>query len=371
MNDPRPRIGESSAPDQPVHRKHLWWTLFWVWVVCTAASWVVYLGYVAPASDHMERARAGWLRDVSRLNQRRHVSKKSLDSSGANAEIQADEKRILKNLKEIAQPRGKQNAAGSVRGYLLESLTAAEFQPKQQTFHGGVNIIWERPGTDADAGVYLIGAHYDVVSQSPGADDNASGVVGVIELAHIFSQIATRSTLRFVLFDGEERGLLGSKYFVRTPSQTANVRGVFILEMIGFTCSKKGCQKYPSSMDGLDVPDTGQFVAAVGNRERVDLLESLLSARRGIDPQVIALPIPRQGQFHPHTRRSDHASFWDHKIGAVMLTDTGDFRNPNYHGKTDTVDTLDLVFLRGVIEVVGRAVLSLANQTHKGLPETP
>ena len=165
-------------------------------------------------------------------------------------------------------------------------------------------------------------------------------------MARVFKANPPRSSLRFVFFDAEERGLLGSRHFVRSPKHLKDVRGVIVLEMIGYTCSKLGCQAYPDGIPTLLRRPSGDFVTVVGNVEHLNLMRVFGEVGRENQIDVVAIPVPNQGHNMPDTRRSDHAPFWDHGVAAVMVTDTANFRNPHYHTAEDKPDTIDLVFFR-------------------------
>ena len=208
----------------------------------------------------------------------------------------------------------------------------------------------------------IVAAHYDTVQGSPGADDNASGLAVMLEVARCLRDVPLNRAVRFIGFCLEEEDLLGSLAYVSHLRATEQeVRGAIVLECVGFTSIKEGSQFAPPGLP-ITIPTTGNFLGIVGNRASVDLAAVLEQAtnQRVPDLKTVSFLVPGQGESFPDTRRSDHASFWQHGYPAVMLTDTANFRNPHYHQPTDTLDTLDLAFMGQVARAVAEAVRQLA-----------
>ncbi len=194
----------------------------------------------------------------------------------------------------------------------------------------------------------LIGAHYDAVPGTPGADDNATGVAVLLELARVFASEPIRYPLQLVAFDMEEYGLLGSAdYVAKLQREQRSLRLMISLEMLGYCDSAPNSQSYPSPLQHF-YPNRGDFIALIGNwRTLRDLIGISRSIRKvGVPSQW--LPVPNKGNIVPQTRLSDHAPFWDAGYPAMMVTDTAFLRNPHYHKPSDTIGTLDLDFLTGV-----------------------
>lgn len=245
------------------------------------------------------------------------------------------------------------------RTYLTKTLTAAGWSMSEQPFDTGVNVVAERPGTDPNAGTLLVGAHYDSVQGSPGADDNATGVVVALEVAKLLGDRKTSRPLRIVFFDQEEAGLVGSYAYAKRPENLKNLDGVVILEMLGYTCSTPGCQYKPVEFK-VDLPsDRGDFMAIAGDTEHLPLLNAFSENHQDNLPPLVPVPIPFKGLLTPVILRSDHTPFWFEGIGAVMLSDTAHLRNPHYHRPTDTPDTLDADFLTGNAQTIVNAVTAL------------
>jgi len=194
----------------------------------------------------------------------------------------------------------------------------------------------------------LIGAHYDAVPGTPGADDNASGVAALLELARAFAAEPPRYPLRLVAFDMEEYGLLGSAAYAEALKQQQQpLRLMLSLEMLGYCDPMPGSQTYPPGLKYF-YPNRGDFIALVGNWRTVpDLIHLSRQMRRaGVPSQW--LPAGQRGLLVPATRLSDHSPFWDRGYRALMVTDTSFLRNPHYHRASDRIETLDLDFLAGV-----------------------
>jgi len=208
----------------------------------------------------------------------------------------------------------------------------------------------------------LIGAHYDTVSGSPGADDNASGLVVLLEVA---LRLRAQSLVRpvwLVAFCLEEQDRLGSQAFAsRLKAERCELAGAIILECVGFASSEAGTQQIPPGVP-IAVPTQGDFLAIVGNESSRSLVRQLEqdARRHAAKLKTLSLVVPGRGEAMPHTRRSDHASFWDAGYPAVVLTDTANFRNPHYHRETDTVDTLNLEFLSNVAATVTTTAIQIA-----------
>lgn len=193
----------------------------------------------------------------------------------------------------------------------------------------------------------VVGAHYDGVRGTPGADDNASGVAVMLACA-----AARRSpSVAYVAFNREEDGLLGSADFV--SRWAGRVERAHVLEMVGFRSRQPGSQRRPPKLP-VSVPDTADFLAILANRDSNARLGRLLDvAGRLPDLPVLGLKtFLGMERWLPVLLRSDHAPFWEARIPAFMWTDTAEFRNPHYHKPTDTPDTLDYGFMADVARLL-------------------
>jgi Zn-dependent M28 family amino/carboxypeptidase len=199
----------------------------------------------------------------------------------------------------------------------------------------------------------LVAAHYDSVPDCPGADDNASGLAVMLECARSLSLQVPGHPLGFIAFNAEEDGLLGSRDFVDTglPALGIGIRAVHVLEMVGFRGgSAPQAIPLPWVPSSLKTPD---FIGLVGKgRSNASVDRALAQA---VAPSLRILAAKTWGPLHrlvPDLTRSDHFPFWDAKLSALLWTDTGNFRNPHYHRKTDTKDTLDYSFMQSVGELL-------------------
>lgn len=202
----------------------------------------------------------------------------------------------------------------------------------------------------------IIGAHYDAVINTPGADDNASGVAVLLELARIFTEHKLNYPVRLVAFDLEEYGLIGSYYYAQSLKKKGEkIRLMLSLEMLGYCSNLPHSQTYPTGLKYF-YPSTGNFLALVGNLSIFFDLKKLKISLQTHQMPCAILPIPFRGLLVLATRLSDHASFWDCGYPALMVTDTAFLRNPHYHQSTDTIETLDLDFLTKVCENLPNAL---------------
>ncbi|WP_341737317.1 M20/M25/M40 family metallo-hydrolase [Microcoleus sp. CAWBG640] len=194
----------------------------------------------------------------------------------------------------------------------------------------------------------VIGAHYDTVPGTPGADDNATGVAVLLELARAIALQPLKYPVKLVAFDMEESGYFGSKdYADKLKAQKQSLRLMISLEMLGYCNHNPNSQKYPTGLKYF-YPNSGNFIALIGNLRTVPDLINLSDKIRKSGQLCEWLPVPNRGLIVPDTRRSDHAPFWDNGYPAIMVTDTANMRNPHYHQASDRIETLDLDFLAGV-----------------------
>jgi Zn-dependent M28 family amino/carboxypeptidase len=247
----------------------------------------------------------------------------------------------------------------TVRQTLIERLSAfgpLEQHSFQEGSESGVNLILRLQGREPDLPPLLVGAHYDGPPQSPGADDNASGVVALLELARCWSQDPPRRPVWLVAFDQEEWGMLGSKALARHLRERGQQLKLMVsLEMLGFTSPE---QSYPQEAMRLVYGDRGDFIALVANLGAALILPGL-SRAMGQHVNTKVLPVPHAGRDIPDVRLSDHSPFWDVGYEALMVTDTSFLRNPHYHLMSDTVDTLDLAFFSSVVDGLDEALAAL------------
>jgi Zn-dependent M28 family amino/carboxypeptidase len=208
------------------------------------------------------------------------------------------------------------------------------------------NIVLDLPGRGG-SGLVLVGAHYDGVPGSPGADDNGSALAVLLELARTFAQAPPPRPLRLVAFDLEEQDLVGSRaYAAEIHARREPLHLMLSLEMLGYRDPRPGSQRYPPGLRHF-YPESGDFIGLIGNLRAIATMWRMARAMRGAVP-CEWLAVPFRGRVLPDTRRSDHAPFWDLGYPALMVTDTADLRNPHYHAAGDRIETLDLDFLTAV-----------------------
>ncbi len=274
-----------------------------------------------------------------------------------------DPDRLVRDVKALSFVRYEMGDRQRAAEYIERSLTAAGWRVERQPFGAGEtageNLIATRPDVPPNRPKLLLAAHYDTVDGSPGADDNATAVATVLEAARLLNPQDIPNTLELVLFDREEAGLEGSQAFVADAARLQELRGAVVMDMIGYGCNVAGCQSYPAMLPIALPTDRGNFLAVIGDRPHPQLIQAFHqiadAPSSGVTP-VFSLAVPLLGDLTPDLLRSDHTPFWRAGIGAVLLTDTANFRNPHYHQPSDTPDTLNEEFFLGSARLVIRAI---------------
>jgi aminopeptidase YwaD len=261
-------------------------------------------------------------------------------------------------------PSDRAEAMEEAARYIFQELQKAGFTARKEPFQWEGrwfnNIVAEKRGHTSPDHLLILGAHYDTVPGSPGADDNASAVAVLLEVAKQVQGAALSSSVRFVAFALEEYGYVGSTYHAkRTRDRAEKIDGMISLEMLGFTGPR---QKYPPTINPKYYPNVGDFIGIVANERSIGVLEGI---RRTFKTSVPKLPaefivVPGNGEGLEEVRLSDHSPFWDQGFPALMVTDTAFLRNPNYHLPGDTMETLDFEFMRKVAVGVYYSVVNLA-----------
>jgi Zn-dependent M28 family amino/carboxypeptidase len=217
------------------------------------------------------------------------------------------------------------------------------------------NLIVEKKGSKPELSCIVVGAHYDTVVGTPGADDNASGIAGLLELARLLKDHPNTRTIKFVAFPHEEppyffTHLMGSRQYAKKLKQEGqNVLVMLALEMLAYA-GEKHDQLYPAPLMRVlgRYPKYGDFIALVGNLRSLRMMSIVRRAMRQrgtIGVESLSAP-----GFIPPLFLSDHSSFWNAGFPALMVTDTAFLRNPNYHLPSDTPETLNYEFLAQVVE---------------------
>ncbi|MEL6652273.1 MAG: M28 family peptidase [Bacteroidota bacterium] len=297
---------------------------------------------------------------------------------------QVDSLRIRQDLTYFAQSRHRSNQLSflrqiqdSLEGRFAElGLVIAKQEEMYQNYEA-VNITGIQGGADHPRRQYVVNAHYDGVPNTPGADDNMSGVVGFLEAARLLSPHPVSKGIRYVGFDLEEEGLIGSFAYVNSGGWGVEdtIDGAFNLEMIGYYDTAPNTQTFPAGFDQLfptaynaSASDgfRGNFLANIANQASDPLRMAFdqAAAQYVPDLKVISLAVPGNGMIAPDLRRSDHASFWDAGIPALMLTDASEFRNPLYHTVNDTVGSLNMTFLARNVQATVATLAELAGLLH-------
>jgi hypothetical protein len=215
----------------------------------------------------------------------------------------------------------------------------------------------------------IVGAHYDAFEELPGADDNASAVAVLLELAAMLGRLAPTQAVDLVAYVLEEPPFfqtdqMGSAAHARSVvGEKAAYRGVIALEMVGCFTDKPGSQRYPSALLRLIYPSRGNFLAVVGRWDQGDWVKSVRVAMSGAtDLPVRSIRAPA---LVPGSDFSDHQSYWPHGINALMVTDTAFYRNPAYHSPQDTPETLDYRRMAQVAAALFAAIESLSASTRE------
>jgi len=251
--------------------------------------------------------------------------------------------------------------------YIETSFKGFGFKPESQVYglegRDFRNISVTLTGTHTPEEIVVIGAHYDTVPGTPGADDNASGVAGLLELARLFAGRETGRTLRFVAFTNEEPPFfrsrkMGSRVYAREARQKGEkIIAMICLEMIGYFSDEKNVQGYPLPFMKTFYPDTADFIAVVGNLRSRSLVKQVASGLKG--QSGVGVESLTTFEWVPGVDFSDHYSFYKEGYPAVMITDTAFYRNVHYHMHTDTPKTLDYSSMAYVVLGLKQAILDL------------
>ncbi len=258
-------------------------------------------------------------------------------------------------------------ALAAAAAYVERELAAIGYEVVSQPFAAGGQTFRNLEATLAGAGrageVVVVGAHYDAVVGTPGADDNATGTAAVLELARLLRDARPERTVRFVAFVNEEPPFfltehMGSRVYARAAARRGDrVVAMLSLETIGYYADAPGSQRYPPPLGAL-YPDRGDFIGFVGNvASRALVRRSVAAFRRHarFPSQGVAAPSWVPGVFW-----SDHDSFWREGYPALMITDTAPFRNPAYHSAADTPERVDHPRMARVVHGVAAVVRELA-----------
>jgi Zn-dependent M28 family amino/carboxypeptidase len=253
-------------------------------------------------------------------------------------------------------------------GYIEKTLQASGYAVSSQPFTAqgkhvrNLEVVLD--GTSLAEETVVIGAHYDTVRGSPGANDNGSGIAALLEIARLLSNRTLARSVRLVAFVNEEAPFfytweMGSHRYARHARERGDrITAMLSLETIGYYSDAKGSQRFPNPVYSWLYPDTGNFIGFVGNvRSRKLVRQCLRSFRKhtAFPAEGVAAPGNMAG-----IHWSDHWSFWQEGYPALMVTDTAPFRYPHYHASTDTADKIDYPRLARVVAGLARLTAELA-----------
>lgn len=261
----------------------------------------------------------------------------------------------------VLVPQNLERSADYIESFYKGLELPVRREPYRYRDYTVANIVAEISFCPTPSKRYLLGAHYDSVSGTVGADDNASAIAVQLETAwhlkKLEGQVELDLEIVLVSFALEEPPVYGTRhmgsriYAKKAKEEREQIDGMICLEMVGYTCHDPGCQGYPFPLMFFGYPNEGNFVGIVGNYGSRRLTDTLFQAfQRNPELPVIKLSIPLAGWLLPSVRLSDHASFWDRGFKAVMITDSAYYRNPNYHQFTDTMEKLDYGFMAELVE---------------------
>jgi Zn-dependent M28 family amino/carboxypeptidase len=280
--------------------------------------------------------------------------------------------RLARHVWTLAGEIGERNlwryeAFDTAARYIAATLQGLGYQVATQEFTVGgrtvQNLAAALPGASLPAEILVVGGHYDSVLGCPGANDNATGVAAVLEIARLLAGQRLARTVRFVAFANEEAPFfqtdtMGSwVYARRARAQGENIVGMLSLETIGYYADTAGSQQYPFPF-GLFYPPVGNFIGFVGNMDSRRLVHRSVASFR----QHTAFP--SEGTAAPGWLTgigwSDHWAFWQEGFAAIMVTDTAPFRYALYHTREDTPDKIDYDRTARVVAGLARVMVELA-----------
>lgn len=272
-------------------------------------------------------------------------------------------------LSEVLVPRSHEHVLNldKCADYIRSHFKRAGGQLEVQEFetNGAIykNVV-ARFGPNTPSRI-VIGAHYDAYRNTPGADDNASGVAGLIELAYLLGNTKLQQQVELVAFTLEEppyfrtEDMGSARYAHKLRQQGADIEAMICLEMIGFFKDEKNSQRFPSALLKLIYPNRANYIVVVGSIGDRTLIRQVKRSMKGAtDLPVYSMCAPKG---FPGLDFSDHLNFWNQGYTAVMITDTAFYRNEEYHGAHDSLDRLDFNRMSKVVLGTYEAVIQLAN----------
>ncbi len=266
--------------------------------------------------------------------------------------------------------RNRSKQLAEAAEYIESKFTGAGYKVSRQEYQVSdtkcSNLEIAIPGTTRPEEIVVVGAHYDTVRGTPGADNNTSGVAATLALARRFSHRKTDRTLRLVAFVNEEppyfqTDKMGSRVYAhRCRERDENVVAMLSLEMLGYYDETPGSQKYPPPFSFL-FPSEGNFIGFIGNTASRSLVRQVVRTFRQHEQ------FPSEGAAVPGLIRgigfSDHWSFWQEGYPALMVTDTAMFRYRHYHEPEDTIDKIDFDRMARVVRGLEKVIAELVGGT--------
>lgn len=290
----------------------------------------------------------------------RLVHSSQVSPIGRIAEVQAalgsvSEARLREWVGKISIPRhfrAQRESNEATANWIAAQLQEWGYEVQLQGPYRNV-IAWPRNHANE---LILVGAHYDSVPGTPGADDNGSAVAAMLGCAEACAKFARPAAVCFAAFNCEEDGMAGSENFAANhlPTAAYKLKQAHILEMVGYTNYQIGGQRLPTGLP-IQLPPAGDFLGLLANGMSGAVMDAVLANARSYLPEfkVLGLEVPIGAErVLPVLARSDHLPFWQRNIPSVMWTDTSEFRNPHYHLATDTPETLDYGFLLLVTQLL-------------------
>lgn len=271
-------------------------------------------------------------------------------------------KNLEKHVVELTAKIGERNyiryeALDKAANYITEEFRRFGYNPKIQSYYLGnriyKNIIVLKTGSIRPQETIIIGAHYDSVAGSPGANDNGSGVSALLELSRLLADISTDKTIKFIAFVNEEPPFfftpnMGSRVYAKdAKNRGENIKAMISLETIGYYTDERRSQSYPPFYNFF-YPDTANFIGVVGNfksRRLVNEIKRTFKKNSKFNIETVIAPV-----FIPGVNFSDHDSFWRYGYKACMVTDTAFYRYPYYHTSEDTYDKINYKNLAEVVK---------------------
>lgn len=281
--------------------------------------------------------------------------------------------RYLQDLEFISKrPRFSGNRHHKeVQKLCAKKFEALGFDVELHDYGSGVNVIGVYPGKQNPHEKILVSAHYDSVPECNGADDNASGIAGVFETARILATKSHDRTLIVACWDEEESGLIGSKAYVeREKNKQSDFKMSFVYEMIAYKSDKPNTQQIPAGFEQLypeqvnkiqENQNRGDFILLVYDQQSGEMLSNIRAHADNQNLPLLKMEVPSnliKSTAISDLRRSDHAAFWDEGYPAMMITDTANFRNPNYHciNGADNSKSLDINFAIKTINALSKTI---------------